>query len=432
MSILIKNATVISMDEKRKMIEKNMDILVENDNIVKIEKDIDVQKSPELQIIDATNKVVMPGLINSHAHVPMSIFRETVDGYNMQDWLEKKIWPMEDSLTNEDVYYASLLSFVEMIETGCTTINDMYYMTENSIKAMKDVGIRLQTTRTLTDIPTDESGDKRIDELLKLLSEYKNFDEKLTFNLGIHGLYTAKEKYLKKCLQVAHNEELPIHIHFCENNKEVEDIRKIYNKEPIEVLKEYFKCEKTLLAHAVKLDEQDIESIKDMNISIAHCPISNLKLGCGIANIRKMIECGINVSLGTDGQGSGCSLDMFETMKFAALLQKGIYEDAKCMNAYDVLKMATINGAKALGLDKNIGSISEGKKADIIIIDVNRTKSNPENNLISQIVYNTTGENVDTTIINGKVLMENKRLKIDIKKNDLFKRCEEIIQRISK
>lgn len=432
MSILIKNATVISMDAKRKMIEKNMDILIENDNIVKIEKDIDVPKDTELQIIDATNKVVMPGLINSHAHVPMSIFRETVDGYNMQDWLEKKIWPMEDNLTKEDVYYASLLSFIEMVETGCTTINDMYYMTENSIKAMKDVGIRLQTTRTLTDIPTDESGDKRIDELLKLLSEYKNFDEKLTFNLGIHGLYTAKEKYLKKCLQVADNEELPIHIHFCENNKEVDDIRKLYNKEPIEILKEYFKDEKILLAHAVKLDEQDIESIKDMNISIAHCPISNLKLGCGIANVEKMIECGINVSLGTDGQGSGCSLDMFETMKFAALLQKGIHEDAKCMNAYDVLKMATINGAKALGLEKNIGSISEGKKADIIIIDLNRTKSNPENNLISQIVYNTTGENVDTTIINGRVLMENKRLKIDINKNELFKKCEEIILRISK
>ena len=145
MSILIKNATLISMDNTREKIEKNVDILIENSSIVKIEKNIDLENKSELQTIDATNKVVIPGLINTHAHVPMSIFRETVDGYNMQDWLEKKIWPMEDNLTKEDIYYASLLSFIEMVETGCTTINDMYYMTEDSIKAMKDVGIRLQT-----------------------------------------------------------------------------------------------------------------------------------------------------------------------------------------------------------------------------------------------------------------------------------------------
>ncbi|MBR4260617.1 MAG: amidohydrolase [Clostridia bacterium] len=432
MRILIKNATLISMDESREQVEKNMDILIENNTISRIAKNILIDLNSDTKIIDATNKVVMPGLINTHAHVPMSIFRETVDGYNLQDWLGKKIEPMEDQLTKEDIYYASLLSYIEMIENGCTTINDMYFMTEDSIKAMKEAGIRLQTTRTLVDVPTAESGIKRLNEFLNVIKNYKNYDEKLSFNVGIHGLYTASPEYVKKCIQVARENNLYIHMHFCENSKEVENIKNSYSKEPVDVLLEYFQDEKILLAHAVKLNDEEIEKIKDMNVSIAHCPISNLKLGCGIANIKKMIECGINVSLGTDGQGSGCNLDMFELMKYTALLQKGLHENPQLMSAYDVLKMATVNGAKALGLEDIVGCISEGKMADIIIINMDNTKVKPENNLISQIVYNVTGDNVETTIVNGNILMENRELKVDIDKQEIYKKCDEIIERISK
>ena len=432
MRILIKNATLISMDENREQVEKNMDILIENNTISRIGKNILINLNNDTKIIDATNKVVMPGLINTHAHVPMSIFRETVDGYNLQDWLGKKIEPMEDQLTKEDIYYASLLSYIEMIENGCTTINDMYFMTEDSIKAMKEAGIRLQTTRTLVDVPTAESGINRLNQFLNVLNNYKNYDEKLSFNVGIHGLYTASPEYVKNCIQVARENNLHIHMHFCENAIEVENIKNSYLEEPVDVLLEYFQNEKILLAHAVKLSGEEIEKIKDMNVSVAHCPISNLKLGCGIANIKKMMECGINVSLGTDGQGSGCSLDMFETMKFAALLQKGLYENPQLMGAYDVLKMATVNGAKALGLDNLIGSVSEGKKADVIIINMDNTRVKPENNLISQIVYNATGDNVETTIVNGNILMENRKLKVDVDKQEVYKKCDEIIERISK
>ena len=432
MRILIKNATLVSMDENREQVEKNIDILIEENIISKIAKNILIDVTRDTKIIDASNKVVMPGLINAHAHVPMSIFRETVDGYNLQDWLEKKIYPMEDKLTLEDIYYTSMLSFVEMIETGCTTINDMYFMNNEIIKAMMDTGIRLQTSRALTDIPTAESGIKRINELLDVVQEYKNYDERLTFNVGIHGIYTSSPEYLKKCIELAKFNNLPVHMHFCENSKEVEDIKNVYLKEPADVLLENFQNEKLLLAHVVKLNDEQIEKIKDMNVSIAHCPISNLKLGCGIANVKKMKECGINVSLGTDGQGSGCNLDMFEVMKFTALLQKGLYENPQLMGAYDVLKMATVNGAKALGLDDLVGCISEGKRADIIIINMDNTKVKPENNLVSQIVYNVTGDNVETTIVNGNVLMESKELKIDIDKNSLYEKCNRIIERISK
>lgn len=427
MKILIKNATLISMSENREKIEENVDIEIIDSKITKIAKNIEVSGADK--VIDAEGKVVMPGLINTHAHVPMSIFRETVDGYNLQDWLTKKIWPMEDKLTNEDIYYASYLSFLEMIKTGTTTINDMYFMTEDIIKAAVECGIRLQTTRTLMDAGSDALGEERLSELKELIEKYKNYNDCITLNVGIHGLYTSSREYVQKCIKFARENELPLHMHFCENTKEVQDIENAYNEKPIDVLEKEFKDEKVILAHAVKLNEEEIEKLaKNKSVSVSHCPVSNLKLGCGIANITKMLKEGVNVSIGTDGQGSGTNLDLFESMKFAALLQKGISEEPTQMPAYEVLKLATINGAKALGLEKKIGSIEEGKQADLIILNLDTVVTKPVNDLISDIVYNVKGNNVETTIVNGKILMENKKLKIE--ENDIYDKCKQIIERI--
>ncbi len=424
MRILIKNANVISMEEKRPKLEENTDILIEDTRIKKIEKEINENAD---KVIQASGKIVMPGLINTHAHVPMSIFRETVDGYITQDWLEKKIWPMEDKMTKEDIYYASLLSFVEMIKTGTTTINDMYFMTEEIISAAIEVGVRIQTTRTLMDMTGD--GDTRIEELKELLNLYQEKRDNITFNIGIHGFYTTNDAYLKKCVHLAKEYHLPIHIHFCENDQEAEDIKNQYQvQSPVELIKRYFKGMHVILAHAVKLTKQEIEELSKENISIAHCPVSNLKLGCGTSDITSMEEKGITVSLGTDGQGSGSNLDLFETMKFTALLQKGITKDPTKLPAYEVLKMATINGAKALGLDA-VGSLEEGKKADIIILNVEEAVSQPVNNIFSEIVYNIKGTNVETTIINGKILMENRKMK-KIDEKSIYEECKRIICRI--
>lgn len=423
----IKNCILISMDEKKEKIQENMDILIEGNKIKQIGKNLAIDK--ETKCIDATNKVVMPGLINTHSHVAMSIFRETLEGYNLQEWLTQRIWPMEDKLTEENIYYASYLTFIEMIRTGTTTVNDMYFITEEIIKAMQEIGIRLQTTRTVMNAQGEEEGNRRIRELLGLLEKYKGKDEKLTFNVGIHGMYTADIKYMERCIKIAEENQIPVHMHFCENASEVEDIKRINNKEPIQILKEKFQNIKTILAHCVKLNENEINELKNMDISVSHCPISNLKLGCGIANIEYMLENGINVALGTDGQGSGSNLDLFETMKFTALLQKGIMENPKCLPAYEVLKMATINGAKALGLEEKIGTIEEGKIADIIIIDIEDVKIKPINDLISEIVYNVKGNNVITTIVDGNILMENRILSCDNEKN-VYIKCEEIIKRV--
>ncbi|MCI9000333.1 MAG: amidohydrolase [Clostridia bacterium] len=424
MRILIKNANVISMDEKRPKWEKDTDILIEDTRIKKMGRGISENAN---KVIDASGKIVMPGLINTHSHVPMSIFRETVDGYMTQDWLEKKIWPMEDKMSKEDIYDASLLSFIEMIKTGTTTINDMYFMTEEIMKAATETGVRIQTTRTLMDMTGD--GDTRIEELKKLLNTYQGKQENITFNIGIHGFYTTNDEYIKKCVVLAKQYDLPVHIHFCENGKEAEDIKTQYQVEsPVELIKRYFKGMHVILAHAVKLTKQEIEELAKEDIDIAHCPVSNLKLGCGIADITSMQENGITVSLGTDGQGSGSNLDLFETMKFTALLQKGINEDPMKLSAYEVLKMATINGAKALGLQE-VGSLEEGKKADMIILNLEDAISQPVNNIFAQIVYNVKGTNVETTIINGKILMENRKIK-KIDEKSIYEECNRIICRI--
>ena len=427
MKICIRNGTLISMNENREKVEHNIDILIEENKIVCIGKNLVAENN--VKCIDATNKIIMPGLINTHAHVPMSIFRETLDGYNLQDWLTKKIWPMEDKLTNEDIFYASYLSFLEMIKTGTTTINDMYFMTDEIIDAMLETGIRLQTTRTLMNVSGEEQGFQRLKELEELISKYNGKNERLTFNVGIHGLYTAGDKYVDKCIEFAKKYELPVHMHFCENSKEVSDIINLHGREPIEIIKSKFKNVKTVLAHSVKLTDNEIAELKNMDISVAHCPVSNLKLGCGIAPINKMIENKINVTLGTDGQGSGSNLDLFEAMKYTALLQKGITENPECLPAYEVLKLATINGAKALGLEEQIGSIEEGKLADIIIIDMEDIKLKPVNDLISEIVYNVKSNNVCSTIVNGEILMENGKILND-RENEIYIKCNEIIERI--
>ena len=405
MRILIKNCTLVSMDENRPEFEENMDILIENENIFKIGKNIagiEVDK-----MINVNGNVIMPGLINCHCHVPMSIFRETVDGYGLQDWLTKKIWPIEDNLTLEQIYDASIISFKEMIATGTTTVNDMYFMEEEIIKAAKEIGVRLQTTRSLMDLLGVEDGKKRINEIKDLLIKYPN-DEFITINAGLHGLYTSSKPYAKECINFSKENNIPLHMHFCENAKEVSDIKESYNELPIDFIKENLKNTKSILAHCVKLTDEEIDEISkiDADISIATCPVSNLKLGCGIPKISKMLEKNINVCIGTDGQGSGCSLDLFEQIKFTALLQKGLEENPKLMPAYELLKMATINGAKALDLEDKIGSIKEGKRADLILIDMNSILTTPINNLIAELVYNIKGSNVKLTMINGKIVFE--------------------------
>ncbi len=424
MDILIKNCNLISMDETREKIEYGIDIAITENKIEKIEKNLEPCKNTK--IIDATNLYVLPGFINTHAHIGMSIFRESVDGYTTQDWLTQKIWPIEDKLSLEDIYNSSLLSCVEMIKTGTTTVNDHYFFPESIIKAVNKSGIRAELTRVLMN--SDGNLDERYNELEALITNYTNKYETISINVGIHGLYTANQECIEKAIKLAKSNNLNIHMHYLENSQEYQDIMANYNsKKPYEIVNQYFKETSSIFAHCVKLQDKDFEVFKNLNIKVAHCPVSNLKLGCGVANVSKMIENGIIVSLGTDGQGSGCNLDMFETMKLTGLLQKGIYENPKLLPAYEILKFATINGAKALNKENLIGSINLGKLADLILLDLSDITLQPIHDVFSDIVYNAKGSNVITTIVNGKILMENKKLSF-LDENEVLKNCQNILQ----
>ena len=427
MKILIKNCNLISMSENRKKYEECIDILINNDKIEKIEKNITEAECEK--IIDASGKVVMPGFINTHAHVPMSIFRDTLDGYGLQEWLNDKIWPMEDKLNEEDIYYASLLSCIEMIKGGTTCVNDQYFMTDSIIKAFLETGLKIHCTRTLMDISGNL--EERLDDLERLINKYKDYDSKVKINVGVHGLYTCTKECVEKAVELAKKYNLYIHMHFAENSKEIEDIKKLHNtNSPVDLIKEYYTDMHIVLAHCVKIKPEEMHKLKDLEISISHCPVSNLKLGCGIAKISDFIKNNINVALGTDGQGSGNNLDMFSTMAYTALLQKGDNEDATLLPAYDVIKMATINGAKALKIDSETGSIEVGKQADLIVIDLEDTMTQPVNDIFSNIVYNARPNNVTTTIVNGKILMENKKIN-GINEKEIYEKCKCIITRLT-
>lgn len=415
---LIKNGTVITMDEKRKKVEK-LDIVIKDDTII----DICSNYTGEYDIlIDAHKKIVMPGLINTHTHLGMSIFRATNDNLNLNDWLNNKIWPIENNMTDQDIYYTTLLSCIEMIKTGSVMSNDMYFGCSGSLKAIKDTKVRSLFGRCLMD---GEGSDERIEELKELIKN--NDNELVKFSVAPHAFYTCGKDYLKKCSDLALELNLPFHIHFCENEHEVNGILKEYGS-TFNALKEISALRnKLILAHGTFIN--DIEKLKDYNVSIAHNPISNLNLGCGIADIVKYKNY-VNIGLGTDGQGSGNNMNLFYHMSVVDLLQKGIYKDPTVYSSFDTLKMATIDGAKCLGVDDIIGSIEIGKKADIIIIDLNNTEVYPSADLITNLVHNTESNNVDTTIINGEILMQNHKLNLDIDEEDLKIKIDEIIKRL--
>ena len=410
--MLIKNGKVLIFEGEDVKL-KDLDLRIEGENITKISQNIEAKENEN--VIDAKDSVVMPGLINTHAHISMSIFRGTFEGCNLYTWLHEKIWPIEDKLTEETVYNATMVSILEMISTGTTCVSDHYFFSKQIRKALEESGMRAAITRVLMDSDGEEASNKRIQEFIELYETRDINNDLITYTVAPHSFYTCSGKVLQKSRELADEYNLPVHVHFLESIDEIEDIKKIHGQEAIDVLRKYFDGVHTILAHGVKLNDRDVEILSKMDCGIVHNPISNMRLGCKIADITKYMKKGINVSLGTDGQGSGNNLDMFEAMKIAGLIQGGIHENEEKVSAKDVIKMATINGAKILGLEDKIGSIEDGKKADIIIVDISKSLNNikmmPNNDIISNLVYNTDGRNVTTTIVNGKVLMENRNIK---------------------
>lgn len=340
MKILIKNGYVVSMVSD---IVKT-DLVIEDGRIVFIgNSDGNADK-----VIDATNKIVMPGLINAHTHVAMSLFRGYADELLLNDWLSKKIWPIEDKLTAEDAYVASMISGIEMIKSGTTTFNDLYFFEEETAKMAEKLGMRAILSRCL--FSDGEGMIKRAEEEEELYNNWHNkCDGRIKVCVGIHAPNTCPPETMKKGIQLADKLGTPIHIHYLETKDEIDYMASTYMSTVTEYLKKagLFNYH-VMLAHGVHINDIDIEVLKNISGGIIHNPISNMKLGSGFANISKLRRNGINVAIGTDGQGSINTLDMFEEIKLTAYLQKGLNYNPTAISAEDVLKMATIEGAKVL------------------------------------------------------------------------------------
>ena len=422
MKTIIKNGMIISVDNKKDMYTYE-DIVIEDDTIVYIGNSY---KDKCDKVIDAKGKIVMPGLINCHTHLGMSIFRATNDNYTLDKWLNEYIWPIEDKMNDDDMYYTTMLSIIEMIKTGTTCFNDMYFNWKGSFRAFNQVGIRGIYGRCL--IGNGKEFDERVTDFKDLYDN--NHNKLIKLSIAPHSLYTLDSESLVKCEKLATLYNLPIHIHLSEDKNEVKTVTNKYTMLPVNVINKYgLLNHKLLIAHGTYISKEEIELLKGKDVSICTNPISNLNLGCGIADINMYKKNNVNICLGTDGVGSGNNMNLFYHMSMLDNLQKGKYEDSTVMSSYDVLKMATINGAHALGMEDDIGSIEVGKKADIIILSVDDIEMFPCINPIVQVVHNGWYNSVDTTIINGNILMENKELKLDIdvpmlkeKINDIRKR----------
>jgi len=402
MSILIKNATIVTQDGQRRILHG--DIAISGNKILSV--GAGASEKPE-QIIDASGKIAMPGLINAHTHVGMTILRGYGEGLPLHRWLEEKIWPIEAKQTAEDAGIAASLAFCEMIRSGTTAFAEMcLHDTKEIFIAAKNAGMRGIIARGLMDFNHTEWVPKIMKEVESTLA---HGDTLIKPSVSAHAPYTCSEELLKKAKDLAKKRGLIYQTHASETRKEVFDVQEKHGKPPYEYLDSIGLMDGgSIFAHGGWLTKREIDLAGKRKLNIAHCPVSNLKLATGaIAQITELDSAGANVCLGTDGAASNNSLDMFQTLKIASLLQKHHYWKADAISAQKMLDMATINGARALGVDS--GSIEKGKNADIILLE-RGPNMHPEHDLISNIVFSAGPQNVSDAIIDGKAVMRDRKI----------------------
>ncbi len=380
-------------------------------------------------VIDGTDRLASAGLVNTHTHTYMSLYRNYADDLSFSDWLFGNISPLEDRTTPDDAYVGATLACAEMIRTGTTTFVDMHMFRGMTCRAADECGMRAVISRGLCGEGDDEGGQRRLDEAFGEMEEYKN-NSRLTFMLAPHAIYTCDTDYLKKVIALAGERKLPINIHLSETRYEVSQAVEKYGVSPVKYLDDLGMFGiKTLAAHCVHISDEDIKILADRGVSVAANPKSNMKLGNGFAPIKKLLDSGVNVCIGTDSAASNNSLNMFSDMNFTALVHKGTGEDAQAVSAVEVHRMATENGATALGI--NAGKIEKGMLADIILLDLNTPQFNPRNNLVAAMSYSATGSETDTVIIDGKIVMRDKKL-LTIDEEKLYYEANKIMERLRK
>ncbi|MZP31058.1 amidohydrolase family protein [Heliobacterium undosum] len=409
--IVIKNARILTMATEAPQILEG-DIGIEGSCIREIGRiDAKMVGDDAVTVIDAAGKVVMPGLINCHNHAAMALFRGYSDDLRLMEWLSQKIWPAEERLDGDAVYAGTMLAAAEMIKSGTTTFADMYFFMDDVARAVRDAGMRATLCQGLLFI--DNQAERRLEATRRLFADWHGKAEgRIKAMVGPHAPYTCPPDKLQAVMALAKELQAAIHIHLSETVEEVDQMFDRYGKSPVRYLADLglFAEHHVLLAHAVNLSRDDIHLLKGLRGGVSHNPVSNLKLGCGVAPVLELRDKGVAVALGTDGAGSATTLDLFEEIKAAAWLQKNRTGDPTAVTAYQALRMATIEGARALGLADRIGSIEPGKQADLILIDMNKPHLFPQNDICALLAYAANGADVDTVLIDGKVVMQNRQL----------------------
>jgi len=433
MKILFKNIDIITADRTAPYI-KNGNVGISGDRIAFVNASDDVIASfgPD-RVIDGKNKLLMPGLVNAHTHSAMTLLRNLADDLALEEWLTTKIFPAEAKMTPEDVYWGTMLGIAEMIKSGTTAFADMYIHMDEVAKAVVESGIRANLCRNPIKVIEGEKLEIKnyIDGRFEYFMKWNGAaNGRIKVYVEVHSTYLFNEETLMLSAELAKHYGTGIHIHLLETVKERKESIINYGMDSVEI------CEKcgildvpVLAAHCVHLSDNDINILKEKKVSVVHNPTSNLKLGSGIAPVPRMLKEGILVALGTDGASSNNNLNMFEEINMAALLHKGVYMSPELINAEQAVCMATINGSKTIGFGDITGCIKEGMKADIVILNTDKPHLCPLNNPISAVAYAAQASDVDTVIVDGRILMENRELKT-IDEEMIKHRVRDITKRI--
>ena len=412
--LLITGGAVVTMDGERRIFDNGF-VAIRGERIVAVGDvaELKAKNFSAKQTIDARGKVVLPGLVNTHGHIPMTLFRGIADDLNLQDWLTKFIFPAEaKNVTREFVVTGTQLGLAEMIRGGITTYADMYYFEDAIAEETKRAGVRGVLGETVIDFPVadNKTWAEAMSYTERFLKRWKG-DSLITAAVAPHAPYTVSTEHLNEVRALAERLDSPILTHLAEAPTETEFMAKTYNSRPAMYLERInFLSPRVLAAHVVHVNDEEIAILKRREVGVAHCPQSNMKLASGTAPIPAMLKAGLRLGLGTDGAASNHDLSLWEEIDSAAKLHKLISGDPTAVPAQDVLAMATIGGARALHMEKEIGSLGAGKRADVIMVDLNAAHLTPIYNYLSHLVYAVKASDVSDTIVNGRVLMRNRRL----------------------
>ncbi len=419
MRTLLKNARILKMTGEDIFFSS---IVIENDRITYIGEAYD-KYGPFDIVRDCKGNLLMPGFKNAHTHSAMTFLRSKADDLKLQEWLFGVVLPREEKFHKNDVYELAKLAYLEYLTSGITACFDQYYFPLESGRAAEEMGMRIVLLGTYNKNNVDLPG---------LFNRINSQDGLVRYCFGVHAEYTLEKGELEKVMEATHEMRSPFFAHICETEKEVKECYERRGMSPVAFFEKMGAYDYGGGGyHCIYFSDEDIEIFKRHNCSVVTCPGSNTKLASGIAPICKYLERGLNVAIGTDGPASNNSLDMFKEMTLLYSLQKISMKDASALPAYEVLKMATVNGAKAMGLvDSDV--LEVGKKADIIEIDLSRPNMQPINNIVTNIVYSGSKENVKMTMINGRILYKDGKFFTKEKPSTIYRKCQKICERIEK